>query len=140
MENTNQYTELIAGWQNLCFETKKRKKVDFGFFKEIFSKTYDVLAQVCAQDAVSKDLAGLISEAFLFAKLDLDLDSKYLATLVLTERMLDCCAFGCAPTVPERTTAYMVQTRKSVNISFKDIDESINTLERVMESVGPNLQ
>lgn len=136
MENKNQISELIALWQDLCFETKKRNKVDFAVFKDAFSKTYDLLCQSCAEESLSRDYVELVAEAYLFAKLDLDLDSKYLATVVLTERMLNCCAFTASPVAAKDSTVYTIGARKEVLISFKDVDESIITLENVINRIG----
>lgn len=124
--------ELVLGWRKLCFDLKKTKKVDFGFFKEIFSGTYELLSQQGQGDCVTRDCTALVAEAYLFANADISLDGKYFAALVLTERMLSCCAFKAVAEVPAGAYVYVFEARKEVYVSFKDVDESIIEMEKLV--------
>lgn len=133
-DNRIEVAELIQGWELLCTDLKINYKLDFEQFRNVFSKTYSVLAQHSADGSLDKSYVELVAKAFLFANFDCKmLESKYAATLVLTERMLNCYAFNCAPEMPEGVTIYAVEARKDVFINFSNVNESLAVLEKILE-------
>lgn len=133
-EKTMETKELVQGWRDLYLELKRTKKINFGFFNEIFSQTFSVLCQHAEADTISKKNAVLIAEAFLFANTDVkELDSKYLAALVLTERMLNCCVFQSTPSICEGAYVYIFEARRDIYLDFTNVTAALAKLEKLFE-------
>ncbi len=126
--------ELKQNWKTLFFETQKNKKLKFDMFNAAFSQTYSLLSEHSAESSLDKSYIELIAEAYLFANIkDDSLDSKCLAAFILTERMLNHCAFNNSPSAIDVTSVYIFEARKEVRLNFADVNESINKLEKIFE-------
>ncbi len=113
---------------------KKTKKLKLDVFNATFSQTYSLLSEHSAEDSLDKSYIELIAEAYLFANIkDDSLDSKCLAAFILTERMLNHCAFNNYPSTIEGASVYIFEARKDVRLNFADVNESINKLEKIFE-------
>lgn len=134
-ENKKILNELLQGWKKLNVEIKTKKKIDMDLFKDVFTKTYSMLSGTAKDDTVSKESVEIVAEAYLFANTENKmLDSKYLAALVLTERMLNCYAFSSAADSSGVSTVYILDLRKEVKINFNNVSESMNLLESAFEA------
>lgn len=134
-ENKKILNELLQGWKKLNIEIKTKKKVDMDLFKDMFARTYSLLSDAAEDDKVSKESVEIVAEAYLFANTENKmLDSKYLAALVLTERMLNCYAFSSAADSSGVSTVYILDLRKEVKINFNNVSESMNLLESAFEA------
>lgn len=128
-------TELAQGWEALCLGIKKHQIINFGKFDPIFAQTCSLLALHASEGSLDKKYIPIISKAFLFANADArGLDSKGLAALVLTDRMLSCYAFGDTPAQDGRVSVYSMEARKAVCIDFSNISASIDVLAELMDS------
>lgn len=135
VENKKTVNELLQGWKKLNVEIKTKKKIDMDLFKDVFTKTYSMLSGTAKDDTVSKESVEIVAEAYLFANTENKmLDSKYLAALVLTERMLNCYAFSSAADSSGVSTVYILDLRKEVKINFNNVSESMNLLESAFEA------
>ncbi len=59
--------------------------------------------------------------------------SKALAAFILTERMINCCAFNASSSAVETAPVYIFEARKDIMLNFTNVNESINTLEKIFE-------
>lgn len=135
VENKKTVNDLLQGWKKLNIEIKTKKKIDMDLFKDVFTKTYSMLSGTAKDDTVSKESVEIVAEAYLFANTENKmLDSKYLAALVLTERMLNCYAFSSAADSSGVSTVYILDLRKEVKINFNNVSESMNLLESAFEA------
>ena len=126
--------ELVNSWEKLQFEVTKNNKFDFEFFSATFAKTYSVLSECATEPYVDKKYIPLVSAAYLFSNSKCkELDSKYLAALALTERLINSCAFNSSSSVPKGSMIYIFEMRKDVFIDFTDINDSISKLEKLFE-------
>lgn len=134
-ENKKILNDLLQGWKKLNIEIKTKKKIDMDLFKDVFTKTYSMLSGTAKDDTVSKESVEIVAEAYLLANTENKmLDSKYLAALVLTERMLNCYAFSSAADSSGVSTVYILDLRKEVKINFNNVSESMNLLESAFEA------
>lgn len=135
VENKKTVNDLLQGWKKLNIEIKTKKKIDMDLFKDVFTKTYSMLSGTAKDVTVSKESVEIVAEAYLFANTENKmLDSKYLAALVLTERMLNCYAFSSAADSSGVSTVYILDLRKEVKINFNNVSESMNLLESAFEA------
>ena len=126
--------ELARSWKNLDFELKKRKNIDLSAFVDVFSQTYDLLSQCATETVIKKEYISVIAEAYVFANADSnELDSKCLAILVLTERMLTDCAFRTYPTVPKGSEIYILEARRDVYVNYDYPAEAVEILEKAFD-------
>lgn len=134
-DNINLIEELKQNWKILFLETQKTKKLKFDMFNVTFSQTYSLLSEHLTESCLDKSYVQLIAEAFLFANIKNDsLDSKCLAAFVLTERMLNHCAFNSSACPIETAAIYVFEAREDVRLNFADVNESINKLEKIFEN------
>ena len=135
MQETNiVIADVIQIWKELCAYIKKHKKLKIDAFYEAFSKTYQLLSQHLTEESLSKELVLLVTEASLFANIKDDtLDSTCHAAFVLTERMLSYCAFSAVEQPKETVPVYVVEARKDVQLPLGDVEESLTTLNRILD-------
>ena len=126
--------QLSQEWKDLHDDLKKNQKIKFEGFEKAFSQTYALLSQQSAEEKLDKQCVAMIVNAFLFASVDSkELSSKCHAALILTERMLNCCAFDTTDAPVEGTAVYIFEARKEVRIKFKEINESLDKLAKLFE-------
>ncbi len=127
-------SELSFEWHQLRNELFSRKNVDVDNFKKIFSDTYKLLNAIDGK-TVDRELLGLILCVNNFATAQIELDNSLaVATLILTERMLDYCTSGKKKgAVSGLSYVYVLQRRKEFVINFNDIDESLSTLTNALD-------
>lgn len=135
MEETKiDLAELAKGWEKLHLEMKLENKFSFDLFDDVYTKTYEILYKQAEQTSIEKQYIAVIAKAFLFASADsADLECKYRAALVLTERMLNCCVLSSAPASPKGTMVYIFEIRKEVYVDFSNVAESLDTLEKLYD-------
>ena len=137
MEEMNKELELAQlsqAWAELYDELKKNNKINFVEFEKAFSKTYALLSAESAEEKLDKKCVEMILNAFLFASVESkELTSKCHAALVLTERMLSCCALDTTTNPVETTAVYIFETRKEVRIRFRDVNDSLDKLTRLFD-------
>lgn len=133
-ENKIIVATLAQEWKELREDIQKNKRLEFSVFEDVFSKTYKLLSQISMDATVEKQYINLIVNAFLFANGDSkDLEFKYLATMVLTERMLNCYVINSTPSTCEKVPVYILEARNEVNVDFNKINESLAMLVSVFE-------
>lgn len=133
-ENKNVIEELKLGWRELALELRKHKRLDLTRFKNVYAQTYAMLLKHAGEGSVQKDEARVIAEAFLFAHTDAaELDKVCIAAFVLTERMLNACAFQTNPALCEMSSIYVIEERKDLCIRFGDVDDALSQLSAIME-------
>ena len=134
-EKKFEFVQLANNWRALSQEIKKNK-LNFEMFSDTFLKTYQVLKQQDMESCIDKKFLSLIISASLFAHADVshNLESKYKAALVLTERMID--AVTAANKVPlcDETVVYILELRQEIIIDFSNVNDSIETLTKVFEA------
>ena len=137
MEETTIVTQnLKQEWRDLCAEVTRCKKLKIEMFDSAFSQTYAILAEHAEEKQLDKDLVSLVAEAYLFANIkDDSLDNKCLAAFVLTERMLNCCAFNSIAKTVDSTTIYIVDARKEVYLDFKEACDTVSRLTKIFEDM-----
>ena len=127
--------KLRQDWKNLGVDVRKSKQLKIEKFDAVFSQTYSLLSKCSAESNVDKLYVGLIAEAYLFANIKDDtVDSSCLAAFVLTERMLNCCAFN-VTTETAGASIYVFEVRKDVALDFNKVRESVCELSRIFEEV-----
>ena len=128
--------QLASNWKSLYQEMKKNNKISLELFEETFSSTYRLLCQKVAEPSIEKSLLSVIVNASLFAHIDAteNLDSKYKAALVLTERMLSSVTAENLAAPCDKATIYIFELRQEVCINFKDVSDSITVLTELYES------
>ena len=141
MENkeitTDEIRTLSEDWNQLRLEIINRKKIDYDTFKKVFLNTYRVMEEVIEKEQIDREYLGLILSAHNFANLQVDTcsDTSY-AALVLTERMLQCCALHDEQKKSAGTGVsylYILEERKEVKIEFNNVDQSISTLTDIIK-------
>lgn len=131
--NKSELAALVLDWQKLNNQIKKNGYLDIKLFEDTFSKTYSLLSKCAGTENISKSYVELIASAYLFANNENNnLDNKYLAMLVLTERMLKSCAFSTTESL-ETSSVYVLKLRREVVLNFNNIHESIGILETMLE-------
>ena len=137
MENNVMSTEeLKQAWRNLYLDVKKSKKLKLEVFEPVFAQTYSVLAKYLSEKNIEKEHIGLIAEAFLFASVNEEgLDSTCFAAAVLTERMLNYCAFMGVPHTIDPSKIYVFEARKELRLDFDNVSDSVYTLSKVFEDL-----
>ena len=126
--------ELKLNWKALFLEIQKSKRFKFDLFSETFSHTYELLSKHLTESSLDKSYIELIADAYLFANIkDDSLGSKALAAFILTERMLNSCAFNASDSVIETAPVYIFEARKDVILNFTNVNESVNKLEKIFE-------
>ena len=132
--NKNEVTLLIQDWRKLNGQVAKRQNPDVELFKKSFSKTFSLLSQCAGAESVDKSYIELISVVYLFANSeDSGVDTRRLAMCVLTERMLNTCAFNSTTESLETASVYILKSREEVVLNFNNVSESINILEKILE-------
>ncbi len=92
------------------------------------------MSESLKENSVDKKYIGLIAEAYTFASIKDDkLGSTCLAAFVLTERMLDYCAFSSDLSEDKVPTVYVFELRKNIRLDFNNVTDSIYTLEKVLK-------
>lgn len=133
-ENVVDLSGLIQNWEDLYEDLCKNKRFSFELFEETFSQTYQLIKQYSNQPNIDKKYVSLITTAFLFSHAESkELDKQYCAALVLTERMLSCCAFNSASEPVEGTNVYIFEARREVRIDFNDVNGSVEKLGQLFE-------
>lgn len=134
-ENKFEFTELANNWMSLKKEIKKGK-LSFDVFSDTFSKTYQLLNQKASEFSIEKNLLSIIINASLFAHAEVseNVESKFKAALVLTERMLDAVMCQSAETSKSQSTIYILELRQEIQIDFNEVDEAIDSLARYFEA------
>ena len=61
------------------------------------------------------------------------LDFRYLATMVLTERMLNCYVTNSTPATQGSVPVYILEARSDVQVDFNNVNESLAKLVRIFE-------
>lgn len=134
--NKSKIFELKEMWKTLYREVKVNRKFKIDTFENAFSQTYMLLADCSAEASLDKQYVQLIAEAYLFANIsDNMLESACLAACVLTERMLNTCAFNCTSDAAKTATVYVLEAHKEILLDFGDINESISKLAKVYDDV-----
>ena len=134
--NLNATVNLKQMWRDLSTEAKKNKKIKMEVFEKIFTETYALLSKYAEESSVDKSCIEMIAQAYVFANIeDGALNDSCLAACVLTERMLDYCAFNGNSTLEGATTVYIAEARKEVRLNFDDVGASISTLAKVYEDL-----
>jgi hypothetical protein len=133
-ENKIVVATLTQEWKTLREDIQKNKRLEFSAFEDVFSKTYKLLSQISMDATVEKQYINLIVNAFLFANSDSkDLEFKYLAAMVLTERMLNTVISEEPKASRSEAKIYVLELRQEVSLSFENIGESINTLVKLYD-------
>ena len=133
MEEKMTLEALKQGWRELNFNVRKRSRLDLSQFKRLFSETYALLSENSAAVSLEKSCVEMIAEAYLFANTEnREIDDSGLAAFVLTERMLQNCAFRASATACANAVVYVIESRKEVSLNFLDVDESLRKLEKVL--------
>ena len=129
--------ELTLGWERLRIELIRAKKFNMDTFRKYFLDTYQLLKNDKEEEKIDKSHVGLIVNASLFANSDTkDLDARFRAALVLTERLIHCCIIDPNSRSAEGTYVYALEVRKEIFIRFDAIDEALEKLEKMLnESV-----
>ena len=135
-EKNFELEQLTSNWVLLYNEIKKNGKFNFDTFDNAFSSTYQLLCQISTEPSIEKKFLSVITNAYLFAHADVsvNIDSKYKAALVLTERMLDSVMAENAIAPSGESTIYILEFRKEIRINFNDINDSIEVLAKVFEA------
>jgi len=135
-ENMILAEQLRQEWKKIRFEVKKSKKLNMELFNSAFSQTYSLLSKHLADKCLDKNYISLISEAFLFANIKDDtLDNTCVAAFILTERMLDYCAFHSEPVLAEKSMIYIFEMREEIELSFDDVNDSITKLTSIIGNI-----
>ena len=128
--------ELTQAWRDLAADVNKNKKLQYERFEPIFSQTYSLLAEQLSESALDKTYVEMVAEAYLFANIeDESLDHACFAAFVLTERMLNRCAFCSVPVPAAPPSIYVAEARKEVFLDFLDVNESINRLTNIFKDI-----
>ena len=136
MDEIMNLEELKQSWKNLASEVKTTGKLSFETFEATFSQTYSLLSEYSTVNSVDKKHMGLIAEAYLFASIkDSTLGNTCLAAFVLTERMLDYCAFSTDTSGDRVPAVYVFELRRNIRLNFKNVTDSIYTLESVLKEI-----
>ncbi len=121
--------QLTKAWEDLRHEMKRKNKVRFDAFEDVFTKTYQLFSEHSGETALDKKYIGLIVSASLFANSqNPESDFTCSALFSLTERMLACCALGTSEKPVEGTNVYIFEARKEMYIDFTNVRESVNKL------------
>lgn len=128
--------ELRQAWKNLYDEVKKEEAITKDAFYAAFAATYARLAEHLEADCLDKDHLGIIADAYLFASIKNDsLDETCLAAFVLTERMLNHCAFSKAAAATGAVTIYIAEARTDVRLNFENAEEALEKLAKVFKDI-----
>ncbi len=135
-ENKFEFEQLSNNWMSLYREFKKTKKINFDVFNETFSKTYHLFVQQVAEPHIEKKYLSIIVNASLFAHIDIsdNVESRYKAALVLTERMLNIIMTNRFTSSSNEDVIYILELRQEIYINFDNITESIDTLAKLYEA------
>ena len=134
-EKKFEFVQLANNWRALSQEIKKNK-LNFEMFSDTFLKTYQVLKQQDMESCIDKKFLSLIISASLFAHADVshNLESKYKAALVLTERMIDAVTAANKVSLCDETVVYILELRQEIIIDFSNVNDSIEALTKVFEA------
>ena len=125
---------ILQGWEKLLIELNRAKRFQIDTFRKYFLDTYQVLKKDLEEAKIEKSHVPLVAKAFLFANAECkDVDARFRAALVLTERMLTDCAFRTYPTVPEGSEIYILEARRDVYVDFNNPGESVAILEKAFD-------
>lgn len=132
MENiTMNLQELTEGWEKLLIELNRAKRFQMETFRKYFLDTYKVLKNDLEETKIEKSHVPLVAKAFLFANAQCkDVDARFRAALVLTERMLSSCVLDPYARSAEGTYVYILEVRKEIFIRFEDVDGALEKLEK----------
>lgn len=134
-ENIISVENLTQSWRELGIAVKNNKKFKLEMFEETFSETYALLLKSLAENSLDKKIAELVAEAYLFAHInEASLDCTCLAAFVLTERMLDYCAFRSRPSADEVSAIYIIEARKEIKLDFNNVGDSVGKLKGIFEN------
>ena len=126
--------KLTQDWRELSNGVKNSQKFKIENFEAAFSDTYELLLRTAEENVLDKKIAELVSEAFLFANSGGDaVESICLAAFVLTERMLDYCAFNSNSAAGNSAAIYVIEARKEIKLDFKNPSESVGKLKEIFE-------
>ena len=126
--------ELTQCWRNLSNVVKNGCKFKLEQFEEAFTATYELLVKNAEESKLDRGIAELVSEAYLFAKMNGDsVDNGCLAALILTERMLDSCAFSIRSAECGSASIYIIEERKEVYLDFKNPGETVGMLKDIID-------
>ena len=132
---------LAAQWAELKFILERKKKLDYGMFKQTFAKSYQALQSCAKAEAIDKKYLRLILSAYNFINTKVIAEDDVLdAAMVLTERMLDIIVSPGNNTevVADCARVYILEARQDVYINFTNVDEAIDTLSEVIKRSRKN--
>ena len=125
---------LTLDWRELSNGVKNSQKFKFEKFEAAFNDTYELLTKSAEAGALDRKTAALVSEAFLFANSEGDsVESICLAAFVLTERMLNYCAFSNKAASGDSASVYIIEARREIDLDFKNPGESVGKLKEIFE-------
>lgn len=136
MEDTTFDFEQLANTWRTLEQDVKNGKLSLEKFCNAFSSTYALLSANASENCIEKKLIPIIVNASLFARADVseNIDSKYKAALILTERMLDAVTADGAGEISDESTVYILDLRRDIKINFKGINDSIELLAKHFEA------
>ena len=136
MEGTTFDFEQLANTWRALEQDVKNSKLSFETFYNAFSNTYKLLSASASEPCVEKKYLSIIVNASLFARAEVseNIDSKYKAALILTERMLDAVTAVDAADPSGESTVYILDLRQEIKINFKEVNDSIELLAKHFEA------
>lgn len=127
---------LCERWQKLRGVIVSGNKVEYEFFKSTFEETEKTLSTCFGSDSVNKSYLELIISAYKFVHTDtVVMDAFSQATVVITERMLHHFVLDQDKSAVQKdgVYVYVLEEKQQIYINFNNIDESLNSLIRVIE-------
>lgn len=127
---------LIASWKELNAHVEEQDTFPRETFEQVFDGTYDILAPLSTTTSVDKEYLALIMEMRDFvSRRQRGLGEEYVASLVITERLLYHCVVRPAAYVErvECATIYTMESREDIVLDFTKVGHAIDVLVQVLK-------